>query len=100
MTIFRHRNLSDLEIVETEPSAADEMPIVIQLAQNDVANIQSSWTLIEPILLKVRPFFCFKRCIMTQLEHIYNSHYGNGVPAMFTPYVGNFCFSGPLIPSP
>jgi len=49
----RHRNLSDLEIAETEPSAADEMPIVIQLAQNDVANIQSSWTLIEPILLKV-----------------------------------------------
>ena len=54
MTISRHRNLSDLEIAETEPSAADEMPIVIQLAQNDVANIQSSWTLIEPILLKVR----------------------------------------------
>merc|ERR1712008_182554 len=50
----RHRNLSDLEIAETEPSAADEMPIVIQLAQNDVANIQSSWTLIEPILLKVK----------------------------------------------
>ena len=53
----RHRTISDLEIAETEASAADEMPIVIQLAPNDIANIQSSWTLIEPILLKVRQKF-------------------------------------------
>ena len=55
----RHRTISDLEIAETEASAADEMPIVIQLAPNDIANIQSSWTLIEPILLKVSNCFMF-----------------------------------------
>ena len=43
----RRKKLSDLE-AEKEASVADEMPIVIQLAPNDVANIQLSWTTIEP----------------------------------------------------
>ena len=77
MNISRHRNLSDLEIAETEPSAADEMPIVIQLAQNDVANIQSSWTLIEPILLKVRQLkslpFTYSRVFQLQYKKAMHS---------------------------
>lgn len=49
----KHKDLGTGEHETTEASAADEMPIVIQLAPNDVANIQSSWNSIESILLKV-----------------------------------------------
>lgn len=48
----RRKQSTDLE-AEKEASVADEMPIVIQLAPSDVANIQSSWVFIESILLKV-----------------------------------------------
>ena len=51
---------NDIEVEQPEASVADEMPIVIHLAQNDIANIQSSWVTIEPMLLKVRSFLAHK----------------------------------------
>ena len=54
----RTKSFINLE-AEKEASAADEMPIVIQLQASDVANIQSSWGTIESILLKVKRVFEF-----------------------------------------
>ena len=55
----RRKSCCDLEAAEgeLEASAADEMPIVINLAPNDIANVKSSWTTIESILLQVG-FYC------------------------------------------
>ena len=52
----RRRKSCDLE-TETEVSVADEMPIVIQLASSDIANIKSSWTTVESMLLQVPTMF-------------------------------------------
>ena len=51
----RRKSCCDLEAAEgeLEASAADEMPIVINLAPNDIANVKSSWITIESILLQV-----------------------------------------------
>ena len=51
----RRKSCCDLEAAEgeLEASAADEMPIVINLAPNDIANVKSSWNTIEAILLQV-----------------------------------------------
>ena len=51
----RRRKSCDLEAAEgdLEASAADEMPIVITLAPNDIENVKSSWTTIESYLLQV-----------------------------------------------
>ena len=54
----RRKKSCDLEgEAELEASAADEMPIVITLAPNDITNVKSSWTTIETILLQVNYAF-------------------------------------------